>query len=96
MKQSVLEQVGEQFDETKRKASRAASAVVDVFEDGVDAAKCAARHGGHVATELFDNTKRRVQRHPVETIVVTLAAGIAAGAAISWMMKRRQLAVVTD
>jgi hypothetical protein len=32
-----------------------------------------------------------VQRHPVETVVATFAAGIAAGAAITWMMRRRGL-----
>jgi hypothetical protein len=31
MSQSVLEQMGEQIDETKRKASRAASAVADAL-----------------------------------------------------------------
>jgi ElaB/YqjD/DUF883 family membrane-anchored ribosome-binding protein len=91
MAQSVLEQVGEQFDETARKASRAASAVADALEDGVGAARRAARHGGQAAAELFDDTKKRVQRHPVETVVATFAAGIAFGAAISWMMKRRQV-----
>jgi hypothetical protein len=91
MAQSVLEQVGEQFDETVHKAARAGSAVAEAFEDGIGAARRAAKHGGQAAAELFDDTKRRVQRHPVETVVATFAAGIAAGAAISWLMKRRQL-----
>ena len=36
MAQSVLERTGEQIAETARKASRATSAVADVFEDGVE------------------------------------------------------------
>jgi ElaB/YqjD/DUF883 family membrane-anchored ribosome-binding protein len=91
MAQSVLKQMGEQFDETAHKASRAASAVADALEDGVGAARRVAKHGGKAAAELFDDTKRRVQRHPVETVVATFAVGIAAGAAIGWLMKRRQL-----
>jgi ElaB/YqjD/DUF883 family membrane-anchored ribosome-binding protein len=91
MAQSVLEQMGEQIDETARKASRAASVVADALEDGVGAARRTAKHGAHVATEFLDNTKKRVQRHPIETVVATFAAGIAAGAVIGLMMRRRQL-----
>ena len=90
MSQSVLEQVGEQIDKTAHDASRAASYVADALEDGVKAARRAAKHGGYVATELLDDTKRRVQRHPVETVVATFAVGVAAGAAIGWMARRRQ------
>jgi ElaB/YqjD/DUF883 family membrane-anchored ribosome-binding protein len=89
MAQSVLKQMGEQIDETARKASRAASAVADAFEDGVGAARRTAEHGATVATEFLDDTKKRVRRHPIETVVATFAAGIAAGAAISLMMRRR-------
>jgi len=90
MSQSVLEQVGEQIDKTAHKASRAASYVADAFEDGVEATRRAAKHGGHVATELLDETKHRVQRHPIEIVVATFAVGIAAGAAIGWMARGRQ------
>ena len=90
MSQSVLEQVGEQIDKTAHEASRAASYVADALEDGVKTARRAAKHGGYVATELLDDTKRRVQRHPLETVVATFAAGIAAGTAISWMVRHWQ------
>ena len=90
MSQSVLEQVGEQIDNTANRASRAASYVVDAFEDGVEATKRVAKQGGRVATELLDDTRRRVQRHPIEIVVATFAIGIAAGAAIGWMVGRRQ------
>ena len=91
MSQSVLEQVGEQIDKTAQEASRAASSyVADALEDGVKTARRAAKHGGYVATELLDDTKRRVQRHPIETVVATFAVGIAAGAAIGWLARRRQ------
>jgi hypothetical protein len=91
MAQSVWEQMGEQIDETARRASRTASAVADALEDGVGAARRTAKHGAHVATEFLDDTKKRVRRHPIETVVATFAAGIAAGAVISLMMRRRQL-----
>ena len=89
MAQSAFERTGEQIAETARKASRAASAVADALEDGVGAARHAAKQGGDAAEELFDDTVKRLQRHPIEAIVVTFTVGIAAGIAIGWMMKRR-------
>ena len=91
MAQSVLEQMGEQIDEIARKASRTASAVADALEYGAGAARRTAKDGAYVATEFLDDTKKRVRRHPIETVVATFAAGIAAGAAIGLMMRRRQL-----
>jgi len=89
MMQSVLERTGDQVAETARKASRAASAVADALEDGVGAARRVAKQGGDAAEEFIDDTTKRLQRHPVETIVTTFAVGIAAGVLIGWMIKRR-------
>jgi len=89
MAQSVLEQAGEQIAETAHKASRAASAVADALEDGVGAARRVAKQGGDAAEEFLDDTVKRMQRHPIETVVVTFAVGVASGLAISWMMKPR-------
>jgi len=89
MAQSVSERTGEQIAETVRKASRATSAVADAIEDGLGAARRVAKQGGDAAEELFDDTTKRLQRHPIETIVVTFGVGVAAGIAIGWVMKRR-------
>ncbi len=89
MMQSVLERTGDQVAETARKASRAASAVADALEDGVGAARRVAKQSGDAAEEFLDDTTKRLQRHPVETIVTTFAVGIAAGVLIGWMIKRR-------
>ena len=88
MKQSMFEQTGEQIADTAYKASRAASAVADALENGVGAARRAAKQGFYAGAELLDDTRRRVQRHPIETVVATFAAGIAAGTAISWIVRR--------
>jgi ElaB/YqjD/DUF883 family membrane-anchored ribosome-binding protein len=90
MAQSVSEQLGVQIDETARKASRAASAVADALEDGGVAARRVAKQGNDAAAELLADTRKRVHRHPIETFAAAFAAGIVAGAAIRWMMKRRQ------
>jgi hypothetical protein len=65
--------------------------VADAFEDGVVAARRAAKHSGDVATEFLDDTRRRVKRYPIETVAVTFAVGVAAGAAIGWLVRQRQL-----
>jgi ElaB/YqjD/DUF883 family membrane-anchored ribosome-binding protein len=90
MAQSLSEQLGVKIDETARKASRAASVVADALEDGCVAARRVAKQGNEAAAELFAKTRKRVQRHPIETVAAVFAAGIVAGSAIRWLMKRRQ------
>ena len=89
MTQSVLERTGDQIAETARKTSRATSAVADAFEDGVEAARRVAKQSGDAAEEFIDDTTKRLQRHPVETIVATLTMGLVAGVFVGWMMRRR-------
>jgi len=89
MTQSVLERTGEQITETARKASRVTSAVADAFEDGVEAAGRAVKQGGDAAEEFWDDTTKRLQRHPIETVAATFAIGVAVGILIGWMAKRR-------
>ena len=96
MTQSMFEQTGEQIADTAHQASRTASAIAEALEDGVGAVRRASKHGYYATAELFDDTRRRVQQHPIETVVVTFAAGIAAGTAVSWMMRRRQLCCKAD
>jgi ElaB/YqjD/DUF883 family membrane-anchored ribosome-binding protein len=47
------------------------------------------KESGDAAEELFDDTTKRLQRHPIETITVTLAVGISIGIVIGWLAKRR-------
>jgi ElaB/YqjD/DUF883 family membrane-anchored ribosome-binding protein len=90
MTQSVLEQMGVQIDETAHKASRAASAAADALADGGDAARRITKQGSHAATELIDDTRKRVQRHPLKTVAATFAAGIGAGAVLGWTMRHKK------
>ena len=48
------------------------------------------KEGSHAAAELLADTKKRVQRHPIEAIAAAFTAGVVAGSAIRWMIKRRQ------
>jgi ElaB/YqjD/DUF883 family membrane-anchored ribosome-binding protein len=89
MAQSMWEQTGDQFSDVAHKASRAATSVAGAIEDGVASARRAAKQGGDAAAELIDDTKQRVKQYPVEAVAITLAVGIAAGAVIGLLLKRR-------
>jgi ElaB/YqjD/DUF883 family membrane-anchored ribosome-binding protein len=89
MTQSRFEQTSEQIADTIHKASRAASSAAETIEDGVGAAQRAVKQGSYAAVDALDEARRRVQRNPVEMVLASLAVGIATGAAISWMMKRK-------
>ena len=89
MSQSVMGRASEQLAETARTASRFTSAVADAVEDGIGAARRVAKQSGDAAEEFFDDTTKRMQRHPIETLVASLGAGIAIGILIGWVMKRR-------
>jgi ElaB/YqjD/DUF883 family membrane-anchored ribosome-binding protein len=90
MDPSVFEHLGKQIDESAHHASHTVSAVEDVLEDGVIAAERAAKRGACAASEAFCDTKRCLQRHPFESIAATFAAGIAAGAAIVCIARKKR------
>jgi ElaB/YqjD/DUF883 family membrane-anchored ribosome-binding protein len=89
MPQTVLERTGDHIAESARKASRVTSAVADAIEDGVGAARRVVRQGGDAAEEFFDDTTKRLQRHPIETVIASLAVGMSVGILIGRMLKRR-------
>jgi ABC-type transporter Mla subunit MlaD len=90
MEEAVFENIGRKIDDTAHNASRAASAVGDAVENGVTAAQQAARHGVCAASNLLSDAKKRVQRNPIETAAMVFSAGIAAGAAIGWLVRHKR------
>ncbi|MGA2103749.1 MAG: hypothetical protein ABSG34_21750 [Candidatus Sulfotelmatobacter sp.] len=89
MSQSVLDRTAEHISESAQQASRVTTAVADAIEDGVGAVRRAAKQGGDAAEEFLNDSTQRIQRHPVLTVATTFAVGLAAGAFIGWMIKRR-------
>ena len=82
MAQSVVEWTGDQIAEAARQASRSATALADAFEESLGATRRIAKQGGDTAEELMDDTIKRLQRHPVETVIATFSIGIATGITI--------------
>jgi ElaB/YqjD/DUF883 family membrane-anchored ribosome-binding protein len=87
--ENILEKVDAQVAESIRKLSRATSAMADALDEGVGVVRRAVKRSGDAAEEFMDDTTQRVKRHPIETIVATLALGLVAGVFIGLMMKRR-------
>ncbi len=89
MAQSVLDRTAEHIAESAHQASRATTAIADAIEDGVGVVRRAAKQGGDAAEEFLNDSTQRIQRHPVLTVATTFIVGLAAGAFIGWMIKRR-------
>ena len=89
MEQATFEHMCHQIDDTAHKATQAASALTDALENSVVAVRRAAKQGTEAATDFLYDTKKRMQRQPFQTVAVTFAAGIVAGSAISWIVRRK-------
>jgi F0F1-type ATP synthase assembly protein I len=72
-----------------RVVSRAAAAMADAVEDSLIAAKRIGKDTSDAAEQLMDDTSQRIKRHPVETVVGALGAGIMLGAFLGWLTHRR-------
>jgi ElaB/YqjD/DUF883 family membrane-anchored ribosome-binding protein len=64
------------------------SAMADAVEEGMGAARRVAKQAGDAAEEFFDDTTKRLERHPIETVVGSVALGIAIGIVIGWLISR--------
>lgn len=89
MAQAMFGQASEKITGTAQKAYRTASAVADAVESGARAARRSGKQVGEAAEVLFHTTKRRMMRHPIEAALTALAAGIAAGTTLVWMVRRK-------
>jgi ElaB/YqjD/DUF883 family membrane-anchored ribosome-binding protein len=88
MSETVVNRAGERIAETARTASRMTSAMADAVEEGMGAARRVAKQAGDAAEEFFDDTTKRLERHPIETVVGSVALGIAIGIVIGWLISR--------
>jgi hypothetical protein len=89
MSQTLVEKTADQFAEATRQASRATDAIGHAIEDGVGVVRRAVKQGGDAAEEFLDDTTKRLERHLVLTVAVTLAVGIFSGTLLGWIIKRR-------
>lgn len=89
MAESVLERADVQVAESIRKLSHATTSMAEAIDDGVGVIRLEVKRSGDLAEEIMDDATQRVKRHPVETMVATLAMGLLTGIFIGWMVARR-------
>jgi ElaB/YqjD/DUF883 family membrane-anchored ribosome-binding protein len=87
MTKTILEKAGEHIADSVREASRVTAAVA--FEDGVGVARRAAKQSSDAAEDFVKDSTRRIQRNPLATVAVTLAAGFAVGVLTGLAIRRR-------
>lgn len=89
MSQNILEKAGDHIVDSVREARRVTTAVANAFENGVEAAKRAAKQGGEAAEDLVNESTRCIQRNPLTTVAATLVAGFALGILTGLAVRRR-------
>lgn len=89
MPATVLEKTGEQIEETVSKAGRMTAKIGETLHERLDEAKLIAKRQVHAAEEAIDQTKLKIRKHPVETVVGTLIVGIATGMLLGWVLRRK-------
>ena len=89
MPEAVMEKMTEQIAEKAHNFSRAATALSEVIDDGIGVVKRAAKKSGDVLEELMDDNTLRIKRHPLETVMTSVAVGFVAGMLVGWLMRRK-------
>ncbi|HEY1804425.1 MAG TPA: hypothetical protein VGG45_08075 [Terracidiphilus sp.] len=79
MTKSVMDKTNEYIGESVRKTSEFTASVADAVEDGLTAAKRAARKGQEAMDDFVGDTSKRVKRSPIQSVLISLAVGVAFG-----------------
>jgi ElaB/YqjD/DUF883 family membrane-anchored ribosome-binding protein len=87
MAKTVLDTAGDYVGESARKASQFSSTTGHAVDGGLDIAKRAARESREAVEDFVGDATKRVKRHPVESVLVSLAVGVALGFLIAWAAK---------
>jgi hypothetical protein len=79
MAKSFADQAGDYIGDTVRSASQFGAVAADAVKEGVSTAGRAISDTRDAAEDFLDETKRRAKRHPIESILLSLAIGVAFG-----------------
>lgn len=88
MSDTVVGRAGDQIADSARAASRLSSAMAEAMEESLEAARRVAKQAGDACEEIFDDTTKRLQRHPVETVIGSMVVGLALGILVGWLIAR--------
>lgn len=74
--------------EVERLKTAMSDAVSVALEDGVDAAKRAAKRGLHKVEDLTDEAAYRIKRNPLRAVALGIGIGLGIGTLLSWLASR--------
>ena len=77
MAKSVADQTTNYIGESVRRASEFTSTLADAVDDGLHTAQRAAQDGRDAVEDFIHDTTKRVKRRPIESILLSLAVGVA-------------------
>ena len=74
--------------EVERLKTAVSDAVSGALEDGVDAAKRAAKRGLHKAEDLTEEAAYRIKQNPLRTVALGIGIGLGIGTLFGWLASR--------
>ena len=89
MTQTILDKAGDNIAEAVHNASRATKAVSNALEDSAETVKNAIKQGGKAADEFMEDASRRLRRHPLQAVAISLTFGVMVGFVAGWIAKQR-------
>jgi ElaB/YqjD/DUF883 family membrane-anchored ribosome-binding protein len=73
----------------KQEMRRSAEKLGERVKEGVEFVKKIGRTSSDAAEEFLEDTTKRIRRHPAETVVGAFAVGVAVGALVTFIVRRK-------
>jgi ElaB/YqjD/DUF883 family membrane-anchored ribosome-binding protein len=73
----------------KQELRRSAEKLGERVKEGVEFVKKIGRTSSDAAEEFLEDTTKRIRRHPAETVVGAFAVGVAVGALVTFIVRRK-------
>ena len=89
MKADLLEKPAA-VENAVREISEIRTIVTDAVEEGVRSASQALRRGRYAAEDAMEEMKHSVKQRPVQAMGISFAAGVLAGALLTWIGLRKR------
>jgi ElaB/YqjD/DUF883 family membrane-anchored ribosome-binding protein len=84
-----LADAGKGLSAVRSQAAEFISNMTSAAQEGMTAAKRAARKGWSATEDLMDNTAHTIKKHPLRYAGISLGIGLGAGILIGWLARRK-------
>ncbi len=90
MEANIKKVVNEHIADTAEEAARLREAVVHAIDDGMDAARKAAKRGRQVADEMIEDAEHSVRHHPLGTVGMAAMGALFIGGLVGFLLGRKR------